>query len=135
MVTELSRLGYAVVDADDEIAGWQSGTDGRHWMWDRGRLERTIAQQAPGQPLFLCGIAMNQRDMLDLFDHVFLLSLDRETQVDRLATSGDRDPALWKPVLDGLPVFEDEMRAVGSTVLDGRLPTSVLAAQIIELVR
>jgi hypothetical protein len=132
MVTELTRLGYAAVDADLEVAGWERCPAGRRWVWDRSRLEKLIQDQAQAQPLFVCGIAMNQRDMLDLFDHVFLLSLDLRTQVDRLAASGDRDPALWKPILEGLPVFEREMRAVGATVLDARLPASVLAAQVIE---
>ena len=101
-------------------------------MWDRSRLEKVIQGQARAQPLFVYGIAMNQRDMLDLFDHVFLLSLDLRTQVDRLAASGDRDPAMWKPILEGLPVFEREMRAVGATVLDARLPAPLLAAHVIE---
>jgi energy-coupling factor transporter ATP-binding protein EcfA2 len=132
MVTELTRLGYAAVDADLEVAGWESGPAGRRWVWDRSLLEMVIQGHVQARPLFVCGIAMNQRDMLDLFDHVFLLSLDLRTQVDRLAASGDRDPALWKPILEGLPVFEREMRAVGATVLDARLPASVLAAQVIE---
>jgi hypothetical protein len=76
---------------------------------------------------------MNQRDMLDAFDHMFLLSIDPDTQVARLPAS-DRIPTKWKAILDGLPVFEREMRAVGAIVLDGRLPTSALAAQILEVV-
>lgn len=125
------RARYAAVDADDEIAAWECRPDGRRWVWDRHQLERVIQHRAPG-PLFVCGIALNQRDMLDLFDHVFLLSLDEDTQVERLTTSGDREPVLWKPIIDGLPVFESEMKAVDAKVLDGRLPTSVLAAQIVR---
>ena len=132
MATELTRLGYSAVDADVEIAGWESGPAGRRWMWDRSRLEMVIQGHVPARPLFVCGIALNQRDMLDLFDHVFLLSLDLRTQGERLAASGDRDPARRKPILEGLPVFEGEMRAVGATVLDARLPPSMLAAQVIE---
>jgi energy-coupling factor transporter ATP-binding protein EcfA2 len=132
MVTELTRLGYTAVDADLEIAGWKRGPAGRRWMWDRSRLEMVIRGHAKAEPLFVCGIAMNQRDMLDLFDRVFLLSLDLRTQRDRLAASGDRDPAMWKPILEGLPVFEREMRAVGATVLDARLPAPLLAAHVIE---
>jgi hypothetical protein len=39
---------------------------------------------------------------------------------------------MWKPILEGLPVFEREMRAVGATVLDARLPAPLLAAHVIE---
>ena len=127
LASELTRLGYAAVDADEQIAHWEIGPDGRRWMWDRGRLERAIEQHAPG-PLFVCGIAQNQRDMLDLFDQVFLLSMDHATRIDRLTASADRGPALWEPIIDGLPVFEAEMREIGATVLDARLSPSVLAA-------
>jgi hypothetical protein len=131
MVAELTRLGYAAVDADDHIARWENGPEGRTWVWDRPELEHLIQRLAPG-PAFVCGIALNQRDMLEVFDHIFLLALDEETQVRRLTVAGDRQPALRKPIVDGRPVFEDEMRAVGAEALDGRLPTATLAAQIVE---
>lgn len=133
MVAELIRLGYAAVDADDEVAHWENRPEGRRWVWDRHQLERIIQQHAP-DPVFVCGIALNQRDMLNLFDHIFLLALDEDTQVERLTAAGDREPALWKPIIDGLPVFEGEMKAVGAEVLDGRLPTSALVAQIVRRV-
>ena len=65
--------------------------------------------------LFVCGIAINLRDMLDLFGQVFLLSIDAATQIERLATAGEREPSLWQPIIDGRPVFEDEMQTVGAT--------------------
>lgn len=132
MVAELTRLGYAAVDTDDEVAGWASARDGRRWVWDRTRLEQVIRRHAPdGGLVFMCGIAMNQRDVLDVFKQVFLLSLDQETQISRLAASDDRDAASRERILEGLPVFEREMTAAGAAVLDGRLPTSVLAAHIL----
>ena len=42
MVAELIRLGHDAIDADDEIARWEDGPDGRRWTWDRDRLERAI---------------------------------------------------------------------------------------------
>ena len=66
---------------------------------------------------------------------VFLLSIDAATQIERLASAGDRDPSLWQPIIDGRPVFEDEMQAVGATVLDGRMTTSELASLIVQAVR
>lgn len=84
--------------------------------------------------LFVCGIAINQREMLDLFEQVFLLSIDAETQLERLEAAGDREPALWQPIIDGRPVFEDEMRAVGAKALGGRRAPSDLAAEIVQAV-
>ncbi len=128
MAGELTRLGHHAIDADDEIARWEDGPDGRRWTWDRDRLDRAITQ-SPG--LYVCGIAINLRDMLDLFDQVFLLSIDAAMQVERLESAGDRDPGLWQPIIEGRSVFEEEMRAVGATVLDGRRSASDLAAQIV----
>jgi dephospho-CoA kinase len=132
MVAELTRLGNVAIDADDEIAGWVDGPDGRRWAWDRTRLEQAI-RLAPG--LFVCGIAINLRDMLDLFDHAFLLSIDATTQLQRLESAGDRDRSLWQPIIDGRPKFEEEMRTVGATVLDGRRSVSDLASEILHTLR
>jgi hypothetical protein len=72
------------------------------------------------------------RDVLDLFDQIFLLSIDAPTQIERLRLAGDREPGLWQPIIDGRPVFEEEMRAVGATVLDGRKSATALAAEIVQ---
>jgi dephospho-CoA kinase len=129
MAAELTRRGHAAIDADDEIARWEDGPDGRRWVWDRDRLEKAIRLTTG---LFVCGIAINLRDMLDLFDRVFLLSIDAATQIERLASGGDREPSLWQPIIDGRPVFEDEMRAVGATILDGQKAASDLASEIVQ---
>lgn len=101
MAAELTHLGHHAIDADDEIAHWQDGPDGRRWTWDRERLERVI-RLTPG--LIVCGIAINMRDMLELFDQVFLLAIDAATQIQRLESAGDRDRTLWQPIIDGRPV-------------------------------
>ena len=98
-------------------------------------MEDVIRTQTPaGQHIFLCGIAMNQRDMLDLFETVFLLSLDHATQLARLNTSSNahRTDALRAQILAGRPVFEQEMRSVGAVVLDGRQPTPILVSRILH---
>jgi hypothetical protein len=129
MVAELTRLGCDAIDADDEIARWEGAPDGRRWVWDRERLEHAM-RLTPG--LFVCGIAFNQRDMLDLFDRDFLLSIDAATQLERLEVAADREPTLWEPIIDGRAGFEAEMRAVGATVLDGRRLPSDLAVEIMK---
>src|SRR4051812_5597429 len=86
LAAELARRGHAVIDADD-IAGYETtsgvpvtppvpATDEwflRHrWVWSRSRVAAVITERSgAGRPLFVCGIAANQRDMLDLFQHVF----------------------------------------------------------------
>jgi len=149
VATELTRLGYTAVDADD-LAGWETVAGQKveqpahatvewllshRWVWTRTRVEGVVREAtAYGGPVFICGIAINQRDMLDLFDGVFLLSIDHETQVQRLdaPSNSERGPALRAQILDGRPVFEQEMKSLGAVVLDGRERTAVVAARILQ---
>jgi len=91
LAAELTRRGLVAVDADHS-AYWEtaSGAPVDHpdhvsdewlashrWVWSRERIEDIIRSHATvGQHVFLCGIATNQRDMLDLFSLVFLLSIE-----------------------------------------------------------
>jgi dephospho-CoA kinase len=152
IASELTRLGYTAVDTD-QIAGWETAsgvqvsqpeqaTDewllSHRWVWNRASLEEVIrSQPSASEHIFLCGIAMNQRDLLDLFEIVFLLSLDHETQVERLDTvaNAHRNAALRAQILAGRPVFQQEMWAAGAVMLDGRQPTSALVNQILQEVR
>lgn len=77
---------------------------------------------------------MNQREMLDHFELVFLLSLDDTTQLDRLdaASNAYRNDAQRAQITRGRPVFEQEMRSAGAVVLDGRQPTPRLVDSIVH---
>jgi dephospho-CoA kinase len=149
IANELSRRGLAAVDTDLS-AHWET-TSGvpvnqpeqasdewllsHRWVWSRTRIEEMIRPQlAAGQHIFLCGIAMNQRDMRDLFTTVFLLSIDHETQLTRLGTPANahRNAAQRTQILEGRPSFEREMRAVGAVVLDGSQPIPDLVSRILH---
>lgn len=149
MVAELTRRGLLAVDTDD-LASWvdDSGMPAeqpRHattawltshqWVWTRAAFEQTIQTSHPA-PVFFCGIARNQLVMLDLFDLVFLLALDDQTQLDRLNTqsNADRNAAQRAQIIEGRHVFEEQIRNAGATVLDGRLSTSILATSILATV-
>jgi hypothetical protein len=138
-----------VIDGDD-LAGWEttSGTPviqpvptpddwwlTHRWVWTRSRIEEVIRERTSAtQNLFVCGIATNQRDLLDLFDLIFLLRLDPETQIERLdaPANAHRNAAERTQILDGRPIFEAEMQAAGAIALDGRRPTSILASRILN---
>jgi uridine kinase len=145
LVHELVRRGVAATDAD-ELAGWASPSGApvdapavlsaawlaRHrWVWTRARLEQHLLRQS-ADVVFLCGIAMDQREVLDLFRRVFLLSIDEATQVARLDAAGNRDAAARQQVLTGRPFLEAEMRAAGAHVVDGSLPTTEVADLVLQ---
>jgi dephospho-CoA kinase len=149
LARELMRRGYVALDAD-ELAGWENesgeavtapadATDAwrvtHRWVWRRRRVSKLVAAYAAaGRDVFLCGIARNQRQLLDLFDAVFLLVLDDATQAERLRTPGNahRGDALRAQIREGRDAFEREMRSAGAVVLDARLPPAVLADLVVQ---
>jgi broad-specificity NMP kinase len=149
LARELTRRGYAALDAD-ELAGWEneSGeavtapddpTDAwrvaHRWVWRRRHVSELVRAYADaGRDVFLCGIARNQRELLDLFDGVFLLALDDATQAERLRTPENvhRGDALRAQISEGRDAFEQQMRSAGAVVLDARLPPTVLADVVLR---
>lgn len=99
LARELVHRGLSAIDPDDdrELSYWEDATGARvsgptrpdrvwlqshRWVWSRPALERVLARYR--HPVFVCGIARNQGDLLDLFERIFLLHIDAQTQEDRL---------------------------------------------------
>ena len=103
----------------------------------RARLEQCIAGfSCDAGRMFLCGIARNQTEMLDLFEQVFLLVIDDETQLARLesparTTSPDRTEAIRQQIREGRPVFQAQMLSRGAVPLDGTASPKVLADSLL----
>jgi hypothetical protein len=94
---ELARRGVRAIDPDDdpELAYSQDAAGRRadppqspdedwlrshRWVWSRSRLEKVLAGHKG--PVFVCGIARNQDELLDLFDRVFLRDRPRRPGPD-----------------------------------------------------
>jgi dephospho-CoA kinase len=127
---ELSRRGLAAVDTDD-LAFWADSAGvqvdppdapdagwlrNHRWVWSRSRIEQYISASGGSGCVFFCGIAVNQSEMLDLFQEVFLLVIDDVTQRARLSA---RTEAVKQQIREGLPVFQAQMLAHGAVPLDG----------------
>jgi adenylate kinase family enzyme len=151
LAAELSRRGHATIDADD-LASWEDSSGvplqppawvdeswqlTHRWVWNRAHLEAAIAA-ADGTTglLFVCGIALNQDQMLDLFEHVFLLMIEADTQDDRLAraTSPQRTEGVKQQIRDGRAVFQARMLAAGALPLDANASPASLADTVLALV-
>jgi hypothetical protein len=151
LAAELSRRGLVAVDAD-ELAFWEDSAGVRvaqppdpddHWLlahrwaWSRSRIEQCVAaSRGRGRAVFFCGIARNQAEMLDLFEQVFLLVIDDETQVARLAVSPQarspvRTEAVRNQIRDGRGVFQAQMLARGAIPLDGTASPKGLADSVL----
>jgi hypothetical protein len=148
LAAELSRRGYPAIDADD-LASWEDGSGvpvepparldeawqlTHRWVWIRGRIEAAIAA---ADLLFICGIAVNQDQMLDLFERVFVLIIEADTQDARLAraTSPHRTEGVKQQIRDGRAVFQARMLAAGAIPLDATASPASLADTVLALVR
>ena len=88
------------------------------------------------EPVFVCGIALNVEQLIDLFERLFLLRIDAATQEARLKSYDDANPpgrseAQRRQIREGRPIFEDEMLRLGAVPIDGNSPTSVVADSIL----
>ena len=106
------------------------------WVWSRAHLEAAIAgaDDTTGL-LFVCGIALNQDQMLDLFERVFLLVIEADAQDDRLAraTSPQRTEGVKQQIRDGRAVFQARMLAAGALPLDANASPASLADTVLAL--
>ena len=103
VATELQRRGYHVLHGDRELAYKGDPATGkpidcsvldeanidtafwhRHHLWDVDRVKSLIEDQSHRMSFF-CGGARNYDRFIDLFDAVFVLTLDAETLSRRLA--------------------------------------------------
>ena len=151
LAAELSRRGHVAIDADD-LASWEDSSGvpveppshvdeawqlAHRWVWNRGRLEAAIAAAGDTTRLrFVCGIALNQDQMLDLFERVFVLVIEADAQETRLtrATSPQRTEGVKQQIRAGRPIFQARMLATGAVPLDATASPASLADTVLALV-
>jgi hypothetical protein len=154
LATELFRRGLRAIDPDHdpELSFWLDSAGHRvdqasgparpdeqwlgthRWVWGRDRMREILA--GPGQPVFICGIATNAGELLDLFDRVFLLRIDGPTQEARLdAHDADHPPgrseAGRREIREGRPVFEAQLLRRGAIPIDATRPTTEVADELL----
>jgi hypothetical protein len=154
LARELAGRGLLAIDPDDdpELAHWHDAAGQRvggpqrpdeqwlrchRWVWSRSRMKEVLAGHASA--VFICGIARNQDELLDLFDRVFLLHVDGLTQEARLAAHDALNPpgrteAGRRQIRDGRALFEERMLSRGAIAVDGAAPSAVVADELLALV-
>ena len=157
LAAELARRGLVAIDPDydAELSYWEddAGTqilkvDGptqpdqrwlrtHHWVWSRSRLQQIVRQHQA--PVFVCGIALNIHQVVDLFDRIFLLRIDADTQEQRLLAYDARNPpgrneAGRQQIREGRSIFESQMLELGAIALDATAPTARVADQLLAFV-
>lgn len=96
VATELERRGHHVVHGDrvlayqgDPVTGEPlTGRAHEHHVWAVDEVQRIVAERST-PTTFFCGGSRNHSAFVHLFDEVFVLELDRETLLERLAARPD----------------------------------------------
>jgi hypothetical protein len=153
LARELARRGLLAIDPDHDpqLSYWEDAAGHRvrlphrpeeawlgshRWVWSRGRLEDILAR--PDRAVFICGIARNQDDLLDLFDRVFLLHIDEPAQEARLDSYDalhppGRSEAGRREIREGRAMFQAQMLSRGAIAIDATAPTAVVADELLAL--
>ena len=108
--TELERRGYQAIHGDRELAYLgdpDTGlpTDGlkhehsaafisEHHIWDVEKVKALVANQEEAVTFF-CGGSKNSSKFIALFDGVFVLEVDLDTSLRRIAERVAMDPTDW----------------------------------------
>jgi hypothetical protein len=154
LARELARRGLLAIDpdGDPQLSYWEDAAGRRvrgpqrpdekwlgshRWVWSRGLMEEILAGHEGA--MFICGVARNQDELLDLFDRVFLLHIDGPTQEARLDSYDalhppGRSEAGRSEIRSGRAVFEAQMLRHGAIAIDATTPTAVVADVLLALV-
>ncbi len=89
-LAKLGQRGFAVVDTDSsEWSEWNP--DAGESLWREERIARLLAEQAPGETLYVSGCMSNQGKFYDRFDAVVLLSAPLDVILRRIETRTTND--------------------------------------------
>ncbi len=109
-----------------------------NWIWPKSEILAHITD-ANGEPLFICGRAMNQDDFEPYFKKTFLLKIDDETLKYRLATRTNNDYGKHPDDLAlQLKWNAEELEAArhkGAIVIDATLPPDEVVTEILRHVQ
>jgi len=132
---ELRKRGYNSHDADD-FPGLASWVDTRtkepvevdpskyvdysrvDWDWDGEVLKKVIAENPN---LFLCGSASNDLDFFNLFDRVFILTIDPARQLESLQTRNSpyaKDSRQQQETIKDQADFVDDALKLGAVAIE-----------------
>lgn len=154
---ELRLRGYQAIDPDydSELSYWEDERGERvlladgptdpdlswlrahRWVWSRERLCHRIDEH--DEQVFVCGIALNIREFLDVFSRIVLLCIDAATQEERLVAHDlERPPgrteAGRQQIREGRAAFEAEMLELGAVPVDGTRHPSVVTDDVLRAV-
>lgn len=152
---ELQRRGLEAYGTDeDSLAAFYNNTTGasvgsevppeirteawRHehtWKVPPEKIEK-LAEQAKNMPIFLCGVVSNESEFWGMFSHIFALTIDEPTLIQRLRDRpnnnfGKLDHEL-RDVLEWQQGAAEGYRRSGAILIDATRPIDTVVDDILE---
>jgi adenylate kinase family enzyme len=152
---ELKSRGYEAYDTDDDgFSKWQDIKTGhihpkstvkkedrtveflKNHRWNAPKQEvAALATRASDKPIFLCGVADNTKELLQLFDKVLALTIDDKTLTYRLQTRTDNDwgkqPHELRSTLEQNRLSKAFYKKNGYIIIDATQPFSSVVDEIL----
>lgn len=139
---ELARRGYTALDADDSFGYYGNPETGEptneqtqhNWIWDIDKI-KSLAKSSEDTTIFVCGGAMNQDKVRDLFDKRFTLVIDNDTMRYRLMTRTNnkfgKHPDDLARQLEWNKGATEYAKSIGAIVIDATRPTEGVVDDIL----
>lgn len=139
---ELRHRGYSALDADATFAYFGDPETGKptdeqrreNWIWDLSKV-KALADRSARDIVFVCGGALNQEKISEVFDKRFTLVIDNETLKHRLLTRTNNDfgkhPDELAEQLNLNNTIIDYAKSIGSIVIDATKPIDAVVDEIL----
>jgi hypothetical protein len=150
--TELQRRGYQAIEGDNELA-YQGDPDtgipsdgpkhehsatfiSEHHIWDVEKVRAFVANQDEAITFF-CGGSKNSSKYIAFFDGVFVLEVDLDTSLRRIAERVARDPTDWGATPEEREItvrmyHAKEALAQNGTIIDATAPLACVVDEILR---
>jgi len=142
---ELIRRGYNAIDSDAAFGYFGDPKTGMptdektqmNWIWDLDKV-KLLAKSSTNETVFVCGGAMNQDQIRDIFDKRFTLVIDDDTMRQRLLSRTNNDfgkhPDELARQLEWNKGAVAYAKSIGSIVVDATQPISKVADDILNII-
>lgn len=147
---ELRQRGYAAYDTEVGFSYYVNKNTGHRvsrpanptheWyenherVFDEKVLKNLLAKHAD-ETLFICSITANQRRFYPVFKKIFLLTIDKNTLIERISSRTDnsfgKHPVDFDRLLTRHDQFDEEMKNIGAIPVDGHLPLEKVVDSIL----
>lgn len=152
VLKELERRGYEVHDADEKLSHWANKSTGaklsasdhkpatdpkffeeHEWHMDKQGVKELA--NISDTTAFIGGAVVNEKDIWDYFDKVFVLYVNNEALAHRLMHRADKDFGKAEHELKHVLKLNSEVpvkyKSLGATIIDATQSTEKIADEII----